>query len=433
MRKLLNIVIIIVVVVALLAIAAAGYLWYGAKQQMDQIVTMTKPFAEISYGGIAVSPAGSVGVSQLRVMPNFVNDSIKIGTIRLKAPNFLALLHTRWQLSQNQLPKALSLSFEDFELPSSGDIFSGPAANKSPFDDLEALGCGPIAAFGAAEWREMGYDRLVSNLEIGYRADPKSNVLDLQMGGKIRDWATLNLDIGLTPTKLPESPMDLAIAFAPKLAKLNFVLRDDGFNQRRNNYCAAKAGKAIPDYLADHVRQVVERLRANGITLGPGLIAAYQRYLTEGGILTITATPPAPINPAELSEYAPADALKVLGLALKVNETAVTDLTVDWDAAKLAKILRPEPEPKPEPAITPAAPVLQAPVTVQKTYHPTPVSELGQHVGKVVKLRTTTGAQYHGRLDAFTEGLARVMVRKSGGSVTLSLRTNEITQAEVLY
>lgn len=433
MRKLLNIVIVILVIAILLGAGAGGYLWYTTKQDVDRIVTMAQPFAQISYGGVTVSPVGSVGVNQLRIMSNFINDSFTIGAIRLKAPNFLALLHTRWQLSRHQVPRELALSFEDFELPSSGDIFSGPAANKSPFDDLEALGCGPIAAFGTAEWREMGYDRLISNLEIGYRADPKSNALDLQIGGKIRDWATLNLDIGLTPTKLPESPTDLAIAFAPKLAKLNFVLRDDGFNQRRNNYCAAKAGKAIPDYLADHVRQVVERLRANGITLGPGLISAYQRYLTEGGTLTITATPPAPANLAELHEYAPADALKVLGLALKVNETAVADLTIDWDAAKLAKMLNPEPEPKPELETTTAKPAPQAPVMVQKNYHPTPVGELNRHVGKIVKLRTTTGAQYHGHLEAFAEGLVRVTVRKSGGSVTLSLRANEITQAEVLY
>jgi len=89
-------------------------------------------------------------------------------------------------------------------------------------------------------------------------------------------------------------------------------------------------------------------------------------------------------------------------------------------------------EPEPEPEVTPA-PVVQTPVVIQKTYHPTPVGELGQHVGKIVKLRTKTGAQYRGQLDAFAEGLVRIMVRKSGGSVTLSLRASEITAAEVFY
>lgn len=433
MRKLVNIAIIILIVLVLLGGGIAGYLWYGAKQHMDQIVTMAKPFAEISYGGIAVSPTGSVGVNRLRIAPAFANDSITIGAIRLNAPNLLALLHTRWQLSRGQLPGALSLSFQDVELPLGDMTGAGsiPTAKSAPLDHLEALGCGPINAFGVAAWQEMGYDRLTGNLEIGYRVDPKSNGLALRVDSATRNWATLNLDVGLALTQPPESLMALATS-TPRLAKLNLVLRDNGFNQRRNQYCAAKAGKPIPEYLADHVRLVVERLRASGIFPGPGLIAAYQRYLSEGGILTITAAPPMPINPAELHEYAPADVIKLLGLTLKVNETAVTDLTVDWDATKVAKALGVEPEPQPEPAASPA-PVLQTPVVVQKTYHSIPVGELSQHVGKIVKLRTTTGAQYRGQLDAFGEGLLRVTVRKSGGSVTLSLRASEITATEVFY
>ena len=69
MRKLVSIVIFLVVAAALLAVATGGYLWYGAKQQVDQIVAMAKPFAEISYGSVAISPSGSVGVRRLRVMP----------------------------------------------------------------------------------------------------------------------------------------------------------------------------------------------------------------------------------------------------------------------------------------------------------------------------------------------------------------------------
>lgn len=98
---------------------------------------MAKPFAEISYGSVAISPSGSVGVRRLRVMPKFVNDSIMIGAIQLNFPNFLALLHARWQLSQNQLPEALSLSFQDVELSLSGGILGAATANaektRSPF------------------------------------------------------------------------------------------------------------------------------------------------------------------------------------------------------------------------------------------------------------------------------------------------------------
>ncbi|MDS4028299.1 MAG: hypothetical protein RKO25_15105 [Candidatus Contendobacter sp.] len=445
MRKLVNLVIILLVIVVLLVVAAGGYLWYSTKQDMDRIVTMAAPLAEISYGGINISLTGSVGVNQLRIKPHAINDAITIGAVRLNVHNFLDLFNIRWQLSQNQLPETLSLAFQDLEMPLSdgilNTILAGRAAKKSPFAHLDALGCGPVTAFGAAEWREMGYDRFVGNMEVGYRIDAKNNMLKLFVDGNLRDRATLNLDIDLTWAKLPESPTDLAFAFAPKLAKLNFVLRDDGFNQRRNAYCAAKAGKPLPEYLADHVQQVVERLRANGILPSTGLIAAYQSYLNEGGTLTITVSPPVPINPAELHRYAPTDAVQLLGLRIKANEVAVADVPLDWDAAKVVKALdiKPEPKPEPEPESPPPpapAPTPPTPVEVEKvyqTYHPTPVGDLNRYVGKIIRLRTASGAQYRGRLDAISEDKIRVTVHKSGGSAVLSLRANEITETEVLY
>ncbi len=444
MRKLLSIVIAIVAVAILLGVGAIGYLWYSTKQEVDRLVTAAKPFAEISYGGIDVSPAGSMGVNRLRIRPVIVNDSISIGAIRLNTPNFLALLNVRWQLSQNQLPEALALSFQDFELSLSGGILgvdpAGHADESSPFDHLDALGCGPITAFGAPEWREMGYDRFLGNVEIGYRIDSKNNLLELRVDSDMRDWATLNLSIGLALTKPPKSLMELPLSLTPKLAKLSFMLRDDGLNQRRNAYCAAKAGKPLPEYLADHVQRVVERLRANGVILGPGLIAAYQSYLTEGSALTITAAPPAPINPAELHEYAPADIVKLLGLRVKVNEVAVTDLAVDWNAAAITKALniktKPESEPELEPQTASAPPPSPPSTAIKKihpTYHPISVGELGQHAGKIVKLRTASGAQYRGQLHSATEDFIHITVRKSGGSAVLSLRTHDITVTEVLY
>ncbi|MDS4022186.1 MAG: hypothetical protein RKR03_17050 [Candidatus Competibacter sp.] len=433
MRKLTTVVVAILVALAVIACGVGGYLWYSTKQQVDQLIAMAKPFAEISYGGIEISPAGSVGVGQVRIMPHFVNDVIAIGSIRLNAPNILALLNIRRQLSQGQLPEAMSISFRQLELPLSGGILGAkPSAHqeRTPFDDLETLGCGPVTSFSGTEWGEMGYDRFVGNIETGYRIDVARSQLNLRIDSNTRDWATLGLDIGLALTKPSTSLMELATSLTPKLASLELLFRDDGFNTRRNNYCAAKAGKPIDAFIADHIRLVVERLRANGIDPGPGLIDAYRRFLTEGGQVVITATPPAPINPTELQFYKPEDAIKLLGLKLKVNDASIADLTVNWDAAKVARALGTVPEPVEE---TTAPAVTQATAAPQKSYHPTPVGELGQHVGKIAKLETRTGAQYRGQLDAVVEGIIRITIRKPSGTATLSLRSNEITSAQVLY
>jgi hypothetical protein len=433
MRKLMNVLLVVLIAAILIAGGVGGYLWYSTKQQADQIVMMAQPFAEISYDGIVLSPTGSTGVKQVRIMPHLVNDVITIGTIQLNAPNILALLDIRRHLSQGKLPPALSLSFHDVELALHGGILGPPPSqvqHVSPFDNLDALGCGPVTRFSGAEWQEMGFERFVGNLEVGYRLDDARNVLELRIDSHARDWGRVNLDLGLTVPASPASLVDLT-GFTPRLASLRFVLRDDGLNALRNNYCAVKAGKTIPDYIAEHVRLVAERLRANGIDLGPGLLEAYRRYLTEGGHLTVVANPPVPIDPVELQFYAAEDVVKLLGLTLQVNETAVTDLAVTWDAAKVAKALGSEARMEPDVEETP--PVRQQPAIVRQAYHPTPVGELDRHVGRNARLQTTTGAQYLGRLDAVAEGIVRITIRRSGGTVTLSLRADDITAAEVVY
>lgn len=437
MRKLMTVVIAILVALVVVAGGVGGYLWYDTQQQVERLVTMAKPFAEVSYDSVIISPAGSVGVSRLRIMPHFINDAIAIGAIRLNAPNILALLNIRRQLEQGQIPQALSIAFNQVELPLYGGMLSAkPVApqSASPLDNLDALGCGPVTYFGGAEWQEMGYEKFVTDSELGYRLDDAHSRLDFQIDSSTQGWATLNLDIGMALNTVPQSLMELAGALTPKLAKLDVVLRDDGFIARRNNYCATKAGKPIDAYLAEHVRLVAERLRANGINLGPGLIEAYHRFLSEGGQIVLTATPPAPINPAELQQYESKDIPKLLGLSLKVNDKAVGDLTVSWDAAKVAQALGRPSEPAEPEEEAPPAPTVVKPVSVpEKAYHPIATSQLGQYVGKIAKLKTTTGAQYKGQLESIAEGMVKITIRQNGGSVTLSLRSSEITAAQVLW
>jgi len=437
MQKLKIFGIILVATLVLLAGGAWGYLWYNTKQQVDQIALMAKPFADISYGGIDVLPSGSVGVNRLRILLNALDDSVAIGSIRLNAPNILALLNVRRQLDKGQVPEALSLSVREFEPPLDGGILGAKpaaAAHRSPFDDLEALGCGQVLSFGGTEWLEMGYDKLIGNMTAGYRLSAARNVMEFQVDSNSRDWATVNMDIGFATAAPISSVFELATSLTPKLAKLNVVVRDDGFNQRRNTYCAAKAGKPVEAYIADHVRLVVERLNANGVYPGPGLVDAYRRYLTEGGQLAIAAAPPPPIDPAELRFYKPEDAIKLAGLTVKVNDKAVADLSLTWDSAKIARALGVEPQVSPE-TDTAEATAAPAPKTVviQKSFHPVQVGQLGQHVGKIAKLKTANNAQYRGQLDGIVEGVVKITIRKPGGSATLSLRASEITEAQVLY
>lgn len=123
-----------------------------------------------------------------------------------------------------------------------------------------------------------------------------------------------------------------------------------------------------------------------------------------------------------------------MGLTLKVNEKAVTDLSLSWDSAKIARALGVEPETAQESEKTDATQSAEpSTIVIQKAFHSTPVGELGRHVGKMAKIKTANNAQYRGKLDAVAKDVVTITIRKPGGSATLSLRSNEITEAQVLY
>ncbi|MBL8259685.1 MAG: hypothetical protein JNM60_07760 [Candidatus Competibacteraceae bacterium] len=426
---------IVLLVPLLIAGALWGYLWYSTKQQVDQWVALAKPFADISYGGIDVAPTGSIGVNRLRIILHDLDDYLTIGSVRLKAPDILQLLKLRWQLSQGQLPPAMTFALHQFEIPLDGGLLGTSQetlSRRSPFGDLDALGCGPVTALGRAEWQEMGYHHLIGDMEAGYRLDSGRNVMELQLRSSSRDWATVDVDLGLAAAGAARTLAALATSGPVKLSKLHVVVRDEGFNQRRNQYCAAKAGKTIDAYLADHVRLLEDRLRANGVYPGLGLIEAYRQYLKEGGKLTLAAAPPAPIDPRELQFYKPGDAIKLAGLTLSVNDQPVSDLSVNWDGTKIARALAvgaesaPEAE-EPRPS-SPNAP----PAMVQKSFRPVATHQLGQHIGQIARIKTANNSQYRGKLNAVAEGSVSITISRSGGSVTLSLRQEDITDAQIL-
>ena len=247
----------------------------------------------------------------------------------------------------------------------------------------------------------------------------------------------VNVDVGLATSGPVSSLLALAASPAPKLSKLNVVVRDQGFNRRRNNYCAAKAGKTVDAYITEHVRLLEDRLRANGIYPGQGLLEAYRQYLADGGRLAITASPAAPIEPTELQFYKPGDAVKLAGLTLAVNDQPVSDLSVNWDGTKIARALKAKPQSAPEPdqaEIRPAPPATAASVAMQqRTFRAVTVTELNRHVGKMAKLTTANNARYTGKLNTISEGNVTITIFKPTGSATLSLRNKDIIEAEILY
>lgn len=71
-------------------------------------------------------------------------------------------------------------------------------------------------------------------------------------------------------------------------------LRDDGFAQARNRYCAQRDETNLPTFLQRHMAAIERLLRASGLQAGTEVRAAYQRFARDGGtlLLEVPATGP---------------------------------------------------------------------------------------------------------------------------------------------
>ncbi len=434
MRTLARIISILLSITLLIAAGALGYLWYKTGQRADQLVLLAKPFADISYDGVDVSPFGSVGINRVQIRPYTNRDTITIGSVRLNASNLLELMMLELRLSQNKPPEALSLSLQQINLPMNGEILNPPPETiqrHSPLDALDALGCGSITRFNGVEFLEMGYKEITSNITIGYRSNPDRQQLNLQIDSNTRNWMAIHLGVDLKVPNLSVLPLS-PDALQPEITGLDISLYDDGFNQHRNNYCAAKSGEPVDTYVTHHVQLLAQRLSTAGIKLGVGILNAYRHFLlADSSQMTLTAQPDTPIDLSTLVGYSSTDIIKLLNLKLSVNQKPVDDLSFSLDTQRFAHLFAPEkPKPQPEEEIVEHRPKV---VVIKKTFHPTPTRELSKHIGKIAKIQTSTGAKYTGTLGEITDEKINIMIRKPSGQLTLSLRLANITSAQVLY
>ena len=118
-----------------------------------------------------------------------------------------------------------------------------------------------------------------------------------------------------------------------------------------------------------------------------------------------------------LRSFKPEEIVSMLNLRVSVNGKAVTDLS-----------MMPVRSTPTRPAPSPAA----APGFVASEFRAVPTADLDRHIGKTVRVHLTHGGTREGQLLQVLDGMARVMRRLPGGTMTLAIPLRQIERIEVL-
>ena len=436
MEKLKYFVLGLLVVVVLAYGGIKAYMYYSLKNHVDRLAQQFSLFGQLKYGDLTTSVKGSLAVEDLEIRIHGINDEMRIKAIRYQTPNLLYLLQAKKHFEQGRFPESMSLSIEGLNIGLFGEFTDRLEQIISELNfQLQGVNplCGGRLFFGPRELRDMGYEEITSDIQMGYLFDPANALVIVSINSSTRDMAALEIQSiieGISNTSFtnmaqPDNP--------PRLkATINYT--DQSYTKRQTEYCAGLSKLGINEYIAAEANQRPAYYGLTwGIVPGPGLRQAYGAFLTNPGQIDVSLELPESVTPDNVHLFKPEDIPGLLNLQVSVNGEAVKDLSFDFYKGKKLDLSGNIDRLFATPEAAPVAPLREKKIVKYETkYHTVPVSSLEKYVGEEVRLQTTSGKTRLGFLTKIGSNVAHVEQRVHRGRFTMTVPLGSIAKAEVL-
>lgn len=436
MRLLKFILVVFVVAPLLLYGAVKVYLYYQLSEYMDRVSARSNPFVNLEYGDVSTSLSGEASVHDLRILVMGTDDVVEINKVTYNTPNIWYLLRDLGEIDNNQVPMSLHLSIQGLSMDLYGDLTDKmeDAINNI---NLDLIGvntlCGGRLFIGPREYRDMGYDEIVVDGDIGYDADSITQEIALNMDFTVRNMGTVHLSTIINGFNGTAFATRVSRAHNPRVGIFKLNYSDNSYHKRFVKMCSELSKMSEAEFITAEVNQSPAYF-ANlwGIVPGPGLRDAYKEFLSDPGTIDVTLQWPDAIEPQNLQLYKPQDIPELLNLTLAVNNKPVSDLSFNFYNGKtldvsnrFTKLLGSDGRPE-------AKPVKKKTVKYKERYYPIAPSSLSKYVGEDVRLVVKGDMPRDGRLIRMNGNIAYVQKRLSGGNYTMQVATGRIKKAEVL-
>ena len=403
-----------------------AYVWLQTKWDLDRLAKQIAPVADFRYGGIRVSPTGTIAVHDLIFAPQGLGDEIRIDRAQVGTPGIEFILNGAASLRDGKLPKRLGLAFTGIRINPYGPLWQmigNPDAGTEPRPE-NGLACdisGIATRAGVLE--SLTPDRIVMDLEerLERGTDTGTASVHVQMGE--RGFADLGLDLKLA--NLPERFGRLAAI--PTLSSLAArVSFDPEYTRKALALCAKESGLTESELLPRLLAQD-DSAYLDDIGMIPGLgIRDLIRGLLTGKTVEAHIDMPAGFDPSSIQHYRPTDVPQLLNLRITLNGLPVTDLDFKTES-------------KNRPVVTPPESVTGAPSPAEPAPShrpPTPVdiayADLARCLDCQVLIALRDGRERRGRVDGATNGIVYLKTQLQQGSMTTEIHQSDIAKIRLL-
>jgi hypothetical protein len=429
-------------------VAAKGLVYYKFKNSVDTASAQMRIFATLQYEGISSSLLdSSVTLENVSILPSGFEDGIKIDSITLRTQDISYLLKG-FDSRRGEFPKRLGISMKGLKIDLYGSMVDQleRVSNqlRNMMKGLVPSTCGNKLYLGPAEYREMGYDILNSDLDFSYKFTDQGIEMTY-------NWVTREVAAAIMVMKMtgPTRPTAMAVMNnPPQLTEISFAYQDLDYTKRSNEYCAKQGKREVAQYIEAEVNKPDTAYALQwGFVPGPGLKQAYKDFLTNPGSVSLTIRPPTGFNQNTIGLYKPEELPGLLNMELAVNEQPVTDLSFSFKAPDTKSSEKNEVVTLQDRISTfkdmlqkkdDETPLVQQPTPVKKgpppRFHQVALNNLKKYKDRKVRVYTKNNKQIrYGRLAKISGSALHVTQDIHRGEFTMIIPKGDVAKVEVLY
>ena len=354
----------------LAAILLAGALkllaWYEAGQDAMRATAALAAYAQLRYDGLSAGLDGSVTLSgvSLAIKRGATQDMYRADSLTLESPSVFWLIKHAL-LRETDMPTRFGVSVQGLKLPAK--VWFDPQwLNPATLVPFETLGCG-ATAFTSTDYSKMGVALGEARQHLEYRYDAEAKLLDLTLSLSTPAFANLTLEGELHPFD-PKSAPTLDSLHVDRLAA---AYADNGYLQRRNQFCAQRENLSPKQFVEQHVTAALALLAQHHIQPSGELVKLYHNLIENGGRASILSLPNSNFVAGAWRSNPPEDVLRQLNVTARYGDTPQVMFRLsftpptDVEAAPLAAEASTV-----NPPVTAAAPPTAAPIAPTPTPSP---------------------------------------------------------------
>lgn len=429
MRNLPKILFGLVIVVALAYGAIKGVLYMRTHDAMEQLITESLPYADISYRGISTEVTGAVAVEGLQIRPRESLQTLRIKQARISTDDPIGLAINGLPSKQGDpIPEQLGFQFTGIEVPLDDEWVAQLREQSHREAVMRGVSSDPClngAVMDAGLLKAMGFSSISSDISMDYRFDQSQGLLNIGMAFEVNEIQRGEMSVQLGGLESLQTGQLTAMPHFVEADLLASISR--AFGDRYIQHCARLNNKTVEQHRALLTQTMLQDLERSGVTLGIGLSQALTTFYRDWGALSIRMKPRPALGMLEIMAIDQHDITERLGLTLRVNDQLVTDTTFSFDLQQLAKLQASEDA---EGQVFEEQPKERW----VRRYVPVSAEELPQHIGSAVRIKPRYSPVRKGKLTAIRRGEAVLEQLTHGGSFTsyVMLDNVELIEAEVI-